>query len=48
MPQDPPRPLTLAPPTVARGTAQASWTERVMLHAWILAITVALLWALLS
>ncbi len=48
MPQDPPRPLTLAPPDAARDRPPASWTERVVLHAWILAITVALLWTLLS
>ena len=44
MPQDLPRPLTLAPPAVA----QVSWTERVVLHGWIVAIIVGLLWMLLS
>lgn len=47
MPQNPPAPLPMAPAAVRSGE-QTSRTERVVLHAWILAITVALLWTLLS
>ena len=48
MPRNLPRPQRLAPPSAAQEAAPASRTERYVLHAWILAITLVLLWALLS
>jgi hypothetical protein len=40
--------MTMVPQAVPGGREQASRTERLVLHAWILAITVALFWVLLS
>jgi len=48
MPQDPSRPMPTHPNASPAESTLALRTERWVLHGWILAIVVALFWALLT